>query len=560
VPTLTEGLERLRAQLAQATFSLGLPGADRGQTTQTELLDQLDDYVLPRLSRLDAPLLAVLGGSTGAGKSTLTNSLVGEEVTRPGVLRPTTRFPVLTCHPDDEAWFMAGGILADLPRSTGERRSTGAGLHVVVSTAMTAGLAILDSPDIDSVETANHDLASQLLGAADLWLFVTTAARYADAVPWKYLARAAERSIALALIINRIPSGAEDEISSHLRSMLGEKGLPAADLFAIAEHDLVDGRIVQGVADIRTWLDDLVSDAERRDEIVRSTLLGAIRSVGDRSDRVADALDEQAQAALALRKFAQQRYEEALDRVDNEVGSGQLLKGEVIDQWRDIVGTGELMDKLQRGIGRLRDKAAALLRGSTDRDEQARDELSSNLEVLVREAANRAALEVAEGWEAMPGGASVLHGAPRGIDRASEDLTSRMDKELGEWQLGVLDLVREMAEPKLASARALSLGINGVGVALMIAVFSSTGGLTGGEAAVAGGTAAVSQTVLSAVFGEQAVRDLVTLVRDDLETRLARVYTVELERFGALLADVPSAETAKELRGAGAAVEAAELT
>jgi hypothetical protein len=31
---------------------------------------------------------------------------------------------------------------------------------------------------------ANHDLAALLLGAADLWLFVTTAVRYADAVPW----------------------------------------------------------------------------------------------------------------------------------------------------------------------------------------------------------------------------------------------------------------------------------------------------------------------------------------------------------------------------------------
>jgi len=299
--------------------------------------------------------------------------------------------------------------------------------------------------------------------------------------------------------------------------------------------------------------------SRREREVVRSSLVGAVRSVGDRSGRVADALDEQAQASHALSAFAQARYEEALDRVDAEVGSGHLLKGEVIDQWRDIVGTGEFMNKLQRGIGRLRDKAASLLRGSDDSDDRARDELGSNLEVLVREAADRAALEVAEGWEAMPGGAAVLSAAPRGIDRASPDLTQRMEKELHEWQLGVLDLVRDMAEPKLATARALSLGINSVGVALMIAVFSSTGGITGGEAAVAGGTAAVSQTVLSAVFGEQAVRDLLTMVRDDLETRLARVYTGELARFDDLLSDVPTSDAAEELRAAGLAVQAAEL-
>jgi hypothetical protein len=58
-------------------------------------------------------------------------------------------------------------------------------LRLVTSEELWPGLAILDAPDIDSVEIANHDLAAQLLGAADLWLFVTTAARYADAVPWE---------------------------------------------------------------------------------------------------------------------------------------------------------------------------------------------------------------------------------------------------------------------------------------------------------------------------------------------------------------------------------------
>ena len=40
---------------------------------------------------------------------------------------------------------------------------------------------MLDAPDIDSVVVQNRQLASQLLAAADLWLFVTSAARYADA-------------------------------------------------------------------------------------------------------------------------------------------------------------------------------------------------------------------------------------------------------------------------------------------------------------------------------------------------------------------------------------------
>jgi hypothetical protein len=56
----------------------------------------------------------------------------------------------------------------------------------VVEDSIPAGLALLDAPDIDSVVVENRQLAAQLLAAADLWLFVTSAARYADAVPWSF--------------------------------------------------------------------------------------------------------------------------------------------------------------------------------------------------------------------------------------------------------------------------------------------------------------------------------------------------------------------------------------
>ena len=79
-----------------------------------------DDYLLPRLRQMDAPVLMVVGGSTGAGKSTLVNSLVGSVVSPAGVLRPTTRAPVLVCHPEDVRWFEDDRILPHLARSTGD--------------------------------------------------------------------------------------------------------------------------------------------------------------------------------------------------------------------------------------------------------------------------------------------------------------------------------------------------------------------------------------------------------------------------------------------------------
>ena len=50
-------------------------GGREGERVRSELAGQIGDYLLPRLRQMDAPLLMVVGGSTGAGKSTLVNSL-----------------------------------------------------------------------------------------------------------------------------------------------------------------------------------------------------------------------------------------------------------------------------------------------------------------------------------------------------------------------------------------------------------------------------------------------------------------------------------------------------
>src|SRR6476620_5622166 len=116
-PQMLTALVRLRGALQGAVLPLELPGVAERRATQREMVDQLEDYVIPRVMTLDAPLLAVVGGSTGAGKSTLVNSLVGSRVTEPGVLRPTTRSPVLVHHPDDAHWFGQDRILPDLERT-----------------------------------------------------------------------------------------------------------------------------------------------------------------------------------------------------------------------------------------------------------------------------------------------------------------------------------------------------------------------------------------------------------------------------------------------------------
>ncbi|HXF02049.1 MAG TPA: GTPase, partial [Arthrobacter sp.] len=95
-------LEDSRSTLEGLELPLDVPGAVEARGAVRAAVAQLDDYILPRYRRLEAPLLAVVGGSTGAGKSTLVNALAGYPATRAGAIRPTTRQPVLLHHPSDE--------------------------------------------------------------------------------------------------------------------------------------------------------------------------------------------------------------------------------------------------------------------------------------------------------------------------------------------------------------------------------------------------------------------------------------------------------------------------
>ena len=126
------------------------------------------------------------------------------------------------------------------------------------------------------------------------------------------------------------------------------------------------------------------------------------------------------------------------------------------------------------------------------------------------------------------------------------------------WQGEVFDLVREEGASKRTTARLASLGVNGAGLTVMIAVFASTGGLTGAEVVVAGGTSALGQKVLEAIFGDQAVRTLAARARERLMERVERLMAGEADRYRALLDPLaPSPDHRIALREALRAVEAA---
>jgi hypothetical protein len=556
---LVTSLARLRDALAGVRLPLDLPGSAATLDRARGAVAQLDDYVLPRLDRLDAPLLAVIGGSTGAGKSTLVNSLLGRVVSAPGVIRPTTRSPVLVHHPADAAWFSSDSILPGLARSTGAAHDART-LQVVSEPSLPRGLAILDAPDVDSVVAENRVLATQLLAAADLWLFVTTAARYADAVPWDYLRSAADRHAVVAVVLDRVPPAAMDEVPAHLGQMMGQRGLGRSPLFAVPETEVdAEGLLpAAAVAPIRDWLGGLAADAVSRNEVVLQTLRGAIGALASDAPAVARAVEEQVVSLETLRGDAEKSFAEAVRTIGVQTADGTLLRGEVLARWHDFVGTGEFFRAVEQKIGWLRDRLVAAVKGEPKQALDVKVAVESGMEVLIREEGEAAARRVESAWQAHPAGRQVLAAANKDLGRASRDYAATAAKAIRDWQGDVLELVASEGAAKKSAARFWALGVNGVGVALMILVFSQTGGLVGAEIGVAGGTAVLAQRVLEAIFGEDAVRRLAKRAKTDLDARVEALMAVELDRYlGALDAVDVRPEQAGELLAAAQDVERA---
>ncbi|MBK9475415.1 MAG: GTPase domain-containing protein [Tetrasphaera sp.] len=536
---LIAAVTSLRAVVESARLPLAIDGAADADVARVALLRQLDDYVLARLHSLDAPLLAVVGGSTGAGKSTLVNSIVGTEVSKPGVIRPTTTSPVLVHHPDDLSWFADRRILPGLARATGGPGTPDAPgtVRLVTSRALPAGMALLDAPDIDSVVSANRAMATQLLGAADLWLFVTTAARYADAVPWDLLRTASERGTAVAIVLDRVPPEIIDEIRPHLAAMLRDQGLPTAPIFTVPETVLTaDGRLpTEAMARLKAWLDALASDARARSIVVGQTLKGALESLAPRTDELVEASRAQADASAALRRAAAASFTDARDGVKAGMTDGTLLRGEVLARWQEFVGTGEFFRQVESTISRWRDKVTAAVRGGPPPAEHLGEALHSGVAALIRAHGQSAAADTARAWRRLPGGPAILEGDPS-LSQPSPEFTERVERLVRDWQGEILHIVSTEGQGRRTNARIAAYGINGVGLFLMLVSFAHTAGLTGAEVGIAGGTSVLAQRVLEAIFGDQAVRTMAAKAREQLTNRVEDLYAEEQARFSAATA------------------------
>ncbi|MGO1399413.1 MAG: dynamin family protein [Brevibacterium yomogidense] len=556
-------LADLLRRVQEARLPLETASAPDARALQHSLRNQLEDYLLPRVQNPDAPLLVVIGGSTGAGKSTLVNSILRRSVTESGVIRPTTRSPVLVHHPDDAEHFQSDRVLAGFARVTREETELDKPqLRLVADASVPPGLALLDSPDIDSVMESNRRIARQLLAAADLWLFVTTAARYADAVPWALLTEAQARGTTVALVLDRVPTEANREVRRHLTDLLSDAGLGSSPVFTVPEVPLEDGLLPEAaVFTLTSWILNLGRSDAARSRVVEKTLIGALATVPPRAEELAAHIVEQEDAHARLSSAVDDSFGSATDELASSLADGRVLRGEVLARWQDFVGAGQFFRGLEPTVARLRDRITAAVTGKRDTAEPLELAIEQSVSLLIREQAVQAVTGARMSWEDSPAGAALI--AAHGDDgfarfRVPADFDARVNRAITEWSASVNDLVRDVGQSKRAKARILSFGVNGVGAVVMLAAFAGTGGLTGAEVGIAGGTAVVAGKLLDTIFGDQVTRDLADTVRTRLLDSAQELLASCRAPFDDALAaaEVPPRQ-AGTLRGSGTRLEEA---
>lgn len=352
--SLLDAVGDLLREVRGTAFPLDIPGVEAARASRTRLLDQLADHLVPRLRQLSAPAIVVVAGSTGAGKSTLVNSLVGAEVSAAGVLRPTTRRPVLVHHPQDREQIH-------------EHPVTDA-VEVVASPQVPQGIALMDAPDLDSVLASNRRSAHRLLEAADLWLFVTTAARYGDALPWRVLSGAIERGASVAMVLNRVDPASLPTVRGDLLERLRGHGMQGSPLFVVPDLGPHEGLLDQAVvAPITRWL-AMLAGPDRARSVIARTLRGSLAALRPWVDELAEAADAQADAAATVRAALDDAVRGSVEEARSTVGRGAVAQGAAQARWAELTAPGAPLSDVVSDSGRVdrsrragRERAAAVM-------------------------------------------------------------------------------------------------------------------------------------------------------------------------------------------------------
>jgi hypothetical protein len=404
-------------------------------------------------------------------------------------------------------------------------------LRLATSPHLPLGVALLDTPDIDSVALVNHVLADEALDAADAWLWLATARTYADEVGMTYLRRATARHALAAVAITQIRPHERDEVLADVDRLLAAEAVTAAARFEVPFATVTDGRLPDpAVAALRAWLAEL-APTDRRVAVREQALSGLRQAVPTELAPLVAAAGRELEVADRLTRSVTERFAGVEALLVAELDAGLSLRAEVLDRWQRLVGGNEALLRVQTTAAQLTDLVRARLGRPTREDtRQVQVEVAGELTRIVARLLEGAARAARNDLEADPIGQDVLAGSPA-LRREPPDRTGEVRRMIADWEATIAELVERVGGPRRAQARRTTTALNALATSAILVLFTLSGGLTGGEVGIAAAAAGASQWLLLKLFGERNLQQLLREIRLDLLARVDTLAAVEREAF-----------------------------
>lgn len=563
---LVTALGDLRQVISACSFDLSSDRTDERRRERDQLRREIE-ALIARIRAMGSPLLVVVGGVTGSGKSTIVNTLVGRAVSRTGVIRPTTANPVLIVHPVDAHWFTDDRIMSDFVRVELEGAVTrmhgdsedAARLQLIRDEDIPLGLALVDAPDIDSLSARNRMIADALLDAADVWLWTTSGAKYADDESMRYLARAAARRTALAVALTRVDPEHVEELTADFRAKLVEHAALEPELFTVQTARVIDERLpLPAIGSIERWLRELSGPLVRRSRR-RQTIEGALDVMTADVAGLITWVELENETVKVLNEVVNRTVAQSRHEFGRALDDGRAMRDEVLLRWNRFAGSSGMIALVERAGERASAWARTLVNSMggerAEEEEEVRQAVASDVVSLATQLLELASGRIVHDWGTVPAGRDLLEAHPE-LAEAPPDLEARAEKSINEWQTTVVQLVETKGARRRVRARWLSAVVNATATGAIIATLAQTGGVTGAEAGIAAAAGAANQALLTKVLGAANLRWLVTTARSDLEKRFTELVAVHRRRFTEVLAAAaPSPKLIDQLRERADAVQ-----
>jgi energy-coupling factor transporter ATP-binding protein EcfA2 len=320
-------LRAIADALEAAGFRLPFDDRDDRDRARREMATGIRQYLLPRLSDPEAPVVGLLTGLSGTGKSTLLNSLAQRRLSVTSAVRAATTDPVVWAHRTH-----AGRYWQEFVAKVEEHAGPSAEV-VVGDEPILEHLTLIDAPPLSAAS------GTELLALADLSLFVTSASRYADYETWELLEVVRGRGLPVLFIINRVPHDATSSqaITADFAAKLADAGfLPRPDpalLFVVFEHRIdlsTDGLPPGSVAGLRKELSEL-GDPSFRDKLTATASRSLFVDLGKRGKRVAALARDESSTGRELLAMAERAYNSRIAAVGSDLDNGKY--SDLAENW-----------------------------------------------------------------------------------------------------------------------------------------------------------------------------------------------------------------------------------